>query len=475
MSATILHDVSGEATTAAAAGDIFNALHVLAPDGEAYIPPFFIMTAAREMGYYPTAQQLQSSLSEVVGRGDRLTLPLFMQLCALLESTRALDSDTIHLYKRAFDVRNTGVLNRGEFRTIIATSAATDISSSEIEAIVELLDPIHTDSIQLHALQSILMRYLSKDSKNVRESSYTPRSARKEPVPAMVASSVWDDNHLKPRSLNVNEFNRKPLSSVPRKSKSSKSMERVPVGAIPNSVHEGYHSCSTRTEADAAERRHASPFASAPDDMTDSRGEPSPGFPPPQTTAPSPYTSGPVTRATSLQQNMQPREPLLQPKSMTTPLQPSRGGSANEPPCVVDTAEKPSVRMSERSRHSATPPSHVPYTLMPFVDACPEGTELQAEDASLQLGSAQNGAGSTRRTPPEPTPEELRDIPLDDTCSAHDMSGGLLSQGDDATPEGSTLPRIICAPTNVAIEDGACMGQGKARPKVFCDNCCQMF
>ncbi|RNF07640.1 calmodulin [Trypanosoma rangeli] len=156
------------------AEDVFFTLRVLSDDGEAHIPSCFIMTAAREMGYYPTSPFLRSCLLDVAGRSKRLTLPLFLQLCSALEATRALNSETIAQCKHAFDVRGSDTLNRGEFRTILTSSAATDMTSSEVEAIIELLDPTHTDVIQLYAVQLILLRYLSRDALPCDVPAYTP-------------------------------------------------------------------------------------------------------------------------------------------------------------------------------------------------------------------------------------------------------------------------------------------------------------
>ncbi|CBH14824.1 hypothetical protein, conserved, partial [Trypanosoma brucei gambiense DAL972] len=151
----------GSGVIKAMAGDVFNTFHIVAPDGDAFIPPCFVMAAAHEMGYYPTAHYLQQVVSVTTGWCGRVTYPLFLQMCAMLEGTRALDDATIKCYRDAFDVRGNGELSRTEFRIILATSAASELTSCEAEAIIDFLDPHGTNIVKLRDLEELLMKCLA--------------------------------------------------------------------------------------------------------------------------------------------------------------------------------------------------------------------------------------------------------------------------------------------------------------------------
>ncbi|KAF8298862.1 hypothetical protein TcYC6_0067880 [Trypanosoma cruzi] len=446
------------------AEDVFFTFRLLSPGGEAYIPPCFIMTAAREMGYYPTSQCLRNCLSEVIGRGKRLTFPLFLKLCSSLEATRTLNTGAIEECKRVFDVRNSGTLNRGEFRTILTSSAAAEMTSSEVEAIVELLDPAHTDAIQLCAVQMILMRCLSKDARAIDDFFYTPRSARKE-VSQPVAGG--DDHHLQPLALNFVEGDRKDLSRDSKNLCANNKEAVRPLKAI--EVNGSCASRPSRGRGSALQRkRQKSPVPTAPDDASDDIAEESLIYlHPPKTTAPSPCTSGPVTRATSLQQVPPLREEPL--SRLETPTPPSEVAAPASLP--IGDVEKSFMRGS----HCSMPPSQTSHTVVPSAAERGKTTGQQDGRTSLVASKSRFLGSGTRRTLPEPPLEELREVSLGDSCVLGNTSDVVHLHEDvaaaDATVEGSRVIQSTHGSQGAANENASGRNQVKKK-KAWVHNCC---
>ncbi|KAH9601475.1 hypothetical protein LSM04_002462 [Trypanosoma melophagium] len=425
------------------AADVFNTLRVLAPDGEAYLPPCLIMAAAREMGYYPTTEMLQRGVVEVIGRsGSRLNFPLFLQLCAQLESTKALEFDAVQRYKRAFDVHRSGVLSRSEFRTVLTTCASTDISSSEVEAIVELLDPTHSETIRLQVLETIMMQSLSKEAMLASEAYYyTPRSARMDPFRTMTTGKENVDHPLLlPLDGldydDVNEKKRLSLLANHRGNSNSNSNRR-------NSKNNNINNNSVL-------RLRNSPQASAPEEKSCSRGEPSPGLPPPRTTAPSPYTSGTVTRATSLQQCMtlpgtgalvvvgsNHNNNDIDNNAVAVVVSPpvASWDNGNQTSPVIASVVKPAVAASEKSGGTDQSPSQIPQTAKPTAGESTDERPQRTDDVPSIIPSSWVNGGSTRRGPSEPLAEEIKEMGEDMSPQPSSAEGAVYANEELAPVE----------------------------------------
>ncbi|RNF06093.1 mucin-associated surface protein (MASP) [Trypanosoma conorhini] len=443
------------------AEDVFFTFRVLSEGGEAHVPPCFIMVAAREMGYYPTSPFLRSCLLDVTGRSKRLTYPLFLQLCSALEPTRALSPETVAQCKRAFDIRGSGTLNRSEFRTILASSAAADVTSSEVEAIVELLDPTHTDVIQLYAVQLILLRYLARDAAPCDDVGYTPRSAR---AATRGAAAAAGDPRLRPLAPNLGDGAPKSGLRVAGGGRGRCWEEAGPRGAAGDGV--GGSSRSSRGRGSATQaRQQTSPAATAPDDASEDAPKAAPSFPPPKTPVPSPCTSGPVTRATSLQQSL----PLRERHSARLETSAPRSEAANRPSLLIDGVEK--------TCETQTPPS------LPPPDICRTLQRPDAKDGKVTwppeegvpsvLHESRLFGSHARETLPEVPLEQLREVPVSDPCSVSNTSGAGPLQDDGAAAVARFAERQPTqGPQGAADENTSASTATKRKRKVWSCGCC---
>ncbi|CCW69387.1 unnamed protein product [Phytomonas sp. Hart1] len=127
---------------------------------ESYIPYFFVLIAAREMGYYPSSSQIESFLTRIPSSSDGgIYFSQFLQLCEELVDTRDMCMAAVHQF--AYELENKNGSSIFTTKELIGTlnSPASSMSQQEIEAVIRLLDPKQTNHVSLEALVIVLMRH----------------------------------------------------------------------------------------------------------------------------------------------------------------------------------------------------------------------------------------------------------------------------------------------------------------------------
>ncbi|CBH14823.1 hypothetical protein, conserved [Trypanosoma brucei gambiense DAL972] len=433
----------GSGVIKAMAGDVFNTFHIVAPDGDAFIPPCFVMAAAHEMGYYPTAHYLQQVVSVTTGWCGRVTYPLFLQMCAMLEGTRALDDATIKCYRDAFDVRGNGELSRTEFRIILATSAASELTSCEAEAIIDFLDPHGTNIVKLRDLEELLMKCLAVDGEPVDPVVSSKRSSGRS---RFMESSRISGQDFPPhsRSSGATDKGRK---TVVAESKMSGDSSRAR-GAPPHATAPRSPSTSAVSEARQplaeGRKREPSPLPGVLEGLVSSQERTSRGIAPPKTTAPSPCLSGAVTRATSVAHFESPPSQVV---STNPGYSPPPMEDAMESPYAPNAYQQGSAEMPVGALHLDPHSTTAAFSAFPVAREStrgPEGTQEWPPGSSGFTGRT-NETHTGWRVLSIPSLEEMRDVTTENSR--------VVSQRSNARHSGENMPS----------QDGAaCRGSGRS-------------
>nr|CCD16660.1 unnamed protein product [Trypanosoma congolense IL3000] len=457
--------------------DVFNVFHLVAPDGHPFIPPYFIMTAAREMGYFPTSQYLQRVVSFTTEPSGRMTQEPFLQMCHMLECTRTFDNDTVQRYKQAFDIHGNGKLTRSEFRVILATSATSEMTSCEIEAVVNLLDPHGTDIINLSDLGELLTKYLVGDVEHSdRDVLLSDRSSDRSRFLTSSSKGGMLDSVTHVVVPDARDRNRGSFVVDTALSGDSPRAGRVMQHATApeSSSHSSVGGVHQPTSARG--KRDPSPIAPlAAEGLHSSPGRTSGGIPPPKTTVPSPCLSGAVTRATS----------IVRCHSFPSPEVSTNLGLS--PPPVDTTVNLASVdtgspqhatKIAARASRMDQQSNAVSFSDIPSGRDTMRGNEEAREfqTSSDARCGINDGAFPVRRVLSIPSLEDMRDVSVDNSRCVSHQGGTQRSRGDNAdsqgTADGRHSVRSVGTSTGPQLHDHLREGRHK---QSSAKSCCRMF
>ncbi|CCW62023.1 unnamed protein product [Phytomonas sp. EM1] len=127
---------------------------------EPCVPFFLLPVAVREMGYYPIRSQIESFLERIPSPSKNgVNFSQFLQLCEELVGTRDMCMAAVHQFVYQLEnIKPSGVFTTQELLKILNLSAYS-MTRDEIEAVVDLLDPMKTDRISLKSLAIVLLRH----------------------------------------------------------------------------------------------------------------------------------------------------------------------------------------------------------------------------------------------------------------------------------------------------------------------------
>ncbi|KAG5492031.1 hypothetical protein GH5_00934 [Leishmania sp. Ghana 2012 LV757] len=142
---------------------------------ESYIPVFFLAAAAREMGYYPTPSAIHQFTETVRDTpAGAVTFAAFLQFCESVAHTSQPGRSVIYKMIDDINPRGSGLISRHEL-LLVLTSGSVNITESEIDAAMELLDPTNSGCIRLSDLAAVLID--SCERRRQHEPSVAPTEA----------------------------------------------------------------------------------------------------------------------------------------------------------------------------------------------------------------------------------------------------------------------------------------------------------
>lgn len=172
---------------------------------ESYMPEFFIATAARELGLFPTSKVIHAFLCEVQSvKGGEVYFAAFLQFCENVAYTNCMDRSAIYGLVDDLDVHRSGMISRRELFLLLTSGSAT-ISEGEVEAVMELLDPSDSGYIELKDLAALLIRAcaaqtetlsvsVSKEASHSNRHNYISTDGVEQPTGAAVAARAYRDH-----------------------------------------------------------------------------------------------------------------------------------------------------------------------------------------------------------------------------------------------------------------------------------------
>ncbi|KAG5466740.1 hypothetical protein LSCM1_00916 [Leishmania martiniquensis] len=124
---------------------------------ESYIPVCFLAAAAREVGYYPTPSAIHQFTETVPGTASgAVTFAAFLEFCEGVAHTSHPGRSAIYKMIDELDPRGSGLISRHELFLVLA-SGSVNITESEIDAAMALLDPANRGYISLNDLAAVLI------------------------------------------------------------------------------------------------------------------------------------------------------------------------------------------------------------------------------------------------------------------------------------------------------------------------------